>query len=77
MEHHIVDTSLCYVLVQENLNYDSLKTIFNSRYPELLYNETSQASDFILALPTAFYIENDTIKEIIIGELPSPFVFME
>ena len=77
MEHKLVDTTLCYVLVQENSNHDSLKTVFNSRYPELQYNETTQASDFISALPTAYYIENDTIKEIIIGELPSPFVFLE
>lgn len=75
-ENNVVDTTLCYVLVNsDNPNIDSLRTVFRSYYPNLQYTETIQATDFISAFPTAFYIENDTIREVIIGELPSPFVF--
>ena len=76
-ENNVVDTTLCYVLVNsENPNIDSLRNAFRSHYPNLQYTETSQGIDFISAFPTAFYIENDTIKEVIIGELPSPFVLL-
>lgn len=75
-ENNIVDTTLCYVLVNnENPKTDSLRNVFRSHYPNLHFTETIQAIDFISAFPTAFYIKNDTIKEVIIGELPSPFVF--
>lgn len=78
MENNVVDTTLCYVLVnKDNSNNDSLKAVFNTRYPNFQYTETVQALDFISAFPTAFYIENDTVKEIIIGELPSPFVLLK
>lgn len=42
---------------------------------ELIIDE--QIYEIIKFLPTAFYIENDTVKYIIESELPSPFIFRE
>ena len=41
---------------------------------EILNNHTVQS--FINVVPTAFYVENDTIKNVIESQLPSPVLFM-
>lgn len=74
-EQDAVDTTLCYVLRDKNNpQNDSLRETFMNRFPDLLFSETDSNIDFVSAYPTAFYIENDTIKQVIVGELPSPFV---
>lgn len=75
-EQNSVDTTLCYVLNdKENALNDSLKIAFTNHFPNVVFSEINPNLDFISAYPTAFYIEKDTIKQVIVGELPSPFVF--
>ena len=48
--------------------------IFKPDFP--IINLSSEAMNKLLTVyPTMFYIQNDTIKAIIPGQLPSPFVF--
>lgn len=76
-EQKAVDTTLCYVLRNKNNpQNDSLRETFINRFPDVIFSETDSNIDFVSAYPTAFYIENDTIKQVIVGELPSPFVLL-
>ena len=72
-----VENTLAYVVVDStNTNTDSLRMIFTQRYPSLEIHEVNKNSvDFVEAFPTSFVIRNDTIKHVIIGELPSPYLF--
>lgn len=72
-----VENALAYVVVDStNTNTDSLRIIFTQRYPSLHIQEVSEDRvDFVEAFPTSFVIQNDTINHIIIGELPSPYLF--
>lgn len=73
-ENNAVDTTLCYVITNiENVDNDSVNKTFTSHFPDVAFTEINNI-EFVSAFPTAFYIENDTIREVIIGELPSPFV---
>lgn len=73
----IVENTLAYVVVDStNTNTDSLRMVFTQRYPSLNIQEVSKESvDFVEAFPTSFVVINDTIKHIIVGELPSPYLF--
>ena len=72
-----VENTLAYVVVDStNTNTDSLRMVFTQRYPSLEIHEVNKNSvDFVEAFPTSFVIRNDTIKHVIIGELPSPYLF--
>ena len=72
-----VENTLAYVVVDStNINTDSLRMVFTQRYPSLEIHEVNKNSvDFVEAFPTSFVIRNDTIKHVIIGELPSPYLF--
>ena len=72
-----VENTLAYVVVDStNINTDSLRMVFTRRYPLLEIHEVNKNSvDFVEAFPTSFVIHNDTIKHVIIGELPSPYLF--
>lgn len=72
-----VENTLAYVVVDStNINTDSLRMVFTQRYPSLEIHEINKNSvDFVEAFPTSFVIRNDTIKHVIIGELPSPYLF--
>ena len=76
-ETRTVDTALCYVLTnKENQHDDSLRKSFINHFPDICISEIDSNFDFISAYPTAFYIENDTIRQVVVGELPSPFVLL-
>lgn len=73
----IVENTLAYVVVDStNVNTDSLRIVFTQHYPSLeIYEVDKDNVDFVEAFPTSFVIRNDTIKHIIVGELPSPYLF--
>ncbi len=73
----IVDNTIAYVVVDSaNTSTDSLRMVFSQRYPLLKIHEINKETiDFVEAYPSSFVIYNDTIKHIIVGELPSPYLF--
>ena len=69
-----VDTIIAVAVVPEDAEVDSLRQTLRQRYPELGTLEMQaggivQIQDF----PTALLVENDTIRQVISGELPSPY----
>lgn len=69
-----VDTIVAIAVVPADAEVDSLRQTLRLRYPELGTREMSadaiaQIQDF----PTALLVENDTIRQVISGELPSPY----
>ena len=72
-----VDTSFCYILINPELGQDSLLDRLYTNYPEISWNVLYRDSvDFIEALPTTFFIEHDTVKTVLIGEIPSPLLLL-
>lgn len=69
-----VDTSLCYIMTGNMSAQDTLEHYWHEAFAGLSCQEISDNIGFIEVLPTTFFIENDTIREVIIGELPSPTV---
>ncbi|MCM1042285.1 MAG: DoxX family protein [Bacteroides sp.] len=77
MKRGWVDTGFCYILSMPDLNQDSLFERLHLLYPEISWNELPRDSiSFIEAFPTTFLIENDTIRKVIIGEIPSPLLLL-
>lgn len=76
LRDNVVDTTLAYVITDLNTTRDdSIKEVFFQNFKGIQVHEIDMNSiDFIDALPTSFYIENDTIKEIIEGELISHYI---
>ncbi|MBO7454783.1 MAG: DoxX family protein [Paludibacteraceae bacterium] len=77
-EDNAVNNTIAYVLVDSTATHatDSLKLIFHERFPSINVIETNAAlCPFIQAFPTSFLISNDTITHVIIGELPSHYLF--
>ena len=71
-----VDKLTAYVVDPADTQIDSLRNIFQYRYPSIHVNELSKdITNFIEAYPSAFLIKNDTVRQVIIGELPSPYLF--
>lgn len=72
-----VENTLAYVVVDStNTNTDSLRMVFMQRYPSLEIHEVEKDRvDFVEAFPTSVVVRNDTIKHVIVGELPSPYLF--
>ncbi|MBR1877650.1 MAG: DoxX family membrane protein [Paludibacteraceae bacterium] len=72
-----VDNPVAYVVVDStNTHIDSLRNLFRFRYPSIQVRELNiDSTKFIDAYPSAFLIKNDTIQYVIIGELPSPYLF--
>jgi hypothetical protein len=74
-----VDSIISFVLVNADLN-DNIesKNLFIENFGDFGSSEViddSVISSFIKAVPTSFHIMNDTIKAVIEGELPHPFIF--
>ncbi len=72
-----VENTLAYVVVDSTNPYtDSLRMVFTQRYPSLEIQEVDKGCvKFVEAFPTSFVVRNDTIKHVIVGELPSPYLF--
>ena len=75
----IVDTTAAYVLVSpSSKEYTTSRNRFTNYFPQIKATGIHRDSiDFISAMPTSFYIDNDTIKEVIIGTLISPYTLLE
>lgn len=71
-----VDKLTAYVVVDTTkVQTDSLRDLFQCRYPTIQVSEMDiESTKFIEAYPTSFLIRHDTIQNVIIGELPSPYV---
>ncbi len=72
-----VDKLTAYVIVDSaSIHTDSLRNIFQRRYSNIQVRELNNKSiKFIDAYPSSFLIRHDTIQRVIIGELPSPYLF--
>ena len=76
IEYEIVDTMMAYALVYSKEDGDTATLTFNSYYADLNIVEIERDSaGFVEVFPTSFYIKNDTIQDVIIGQLPSPLLF--
>ena len=64
-----------YVVVESNNpQSDSLRHLFQQRFPTITAREVNKEDlPFVNAFPTFFIIQSDSIKKVIIGELPSPY----
>ena len=67
---HMVDSSIVYLSIRES--YDSLFYANCDLYFEVL--ETDILETLTTVYPTTFYIRNDTIKNVILGIVPSYFI---
>lgn len=72
-----VDKLTAYAVVDTtNVQIDSLRSIFQLRYPTIHVCEVNvENTKFIDAYPTSFLIRHDTIQNVIAGELPSPYLY--
>lgn len=71
-----VDTSLCYMMTGSMFAQDTLMNYWHEAFAGLSCQEISDSIGFIEVLPTTFFIEDDTIREVIMGELPSPVILL-
>lgn len=72
-----VDTSLCYILVKPELHQDTLLERLYINYPEICWSALPRDSvSFVEVFPTTFFIENDTIKKVLVGEIPAPLLLL-
>jgi len=73
----MADSIVAFVLVDSLNIHSESKNIFIQNFGnitrEIVNND--EILSFIQSVPTSFYIKNDTIKNVIHSELPSPFVF--
>lgn len=69
-----VDTSFCYMMTKQIAVPDTSVSSWHEAFAEIGCLEIDGDSiGFVEAFPTTFIIENDTVKNVIIGELPSAF----
>ena len=71
-----MDKVTVYVAVDTtSTQIDSLRNLFSYRYPSVSIKEVNkEIIDFINGYPSAFVIKDDTICDVIVGELPSPYL---
>ena len=75
-EKNTVDTTYAYAIVDKNNVNDSIENVIKTYYSDIAIKEIDKDSaDFIKVYPTSFYIENDTIKKVVVGQLPTSFMF--
>ena len=72
-----VDKTTLYIAIDStNIQIDSLRLLFKQRFPSIHALEISKETiPFIEAFPTSFIIKSDSIQYIIVGELPSHYLF--
>lgn len=75
----IVDKTNLYIVVDSSSQaLDSLRHLFQQRFASIQTVEIDKGSlNFIDAYPTAFIVKNDTVRNVIIGELPSHYLFAD
>jgi hypothetical protein len=70
----ITDTIIAIATIRENAEIDSLRRKFHEYYPHIGTQEINIDSiPEITLFPTSLLIENDTIRQVLEGELPSPY----
>lgn len=75
-ENNRVDTTLAYAIIDNNDKNDSIINVIKSYYSDVNINEINEGLvNFVDVYPTSFYIENDTVMEVIYGQLPTSFMF--
>ena len=72
-----VDKITAYVVIDPNkTGLDSLRTVFTERFPDInVIEKKADSVFFITSYPTSMIIQYDTIKSVIVGELPSHFLY--
>jgi hypothetical protein len=71
----IVDTVVAIAVVPEDMDVDSARMSFHRHYPQIGNNEiAAQSIPQITLFPTSLLIEQDTIRQVFVGELPNPFL---
>ena len=72
-----VDTSICFILCNNDSQEIESTKLWQENFPEETFITLYQDSiKFVDAFPMSFYVENDTIHQIIIGEIPSPLLLL-
>ena len=76
-DNHAVEKTTAYIAVSpDDEHLDSLRILFNQRFPSVLVSEVSREEiSFVEAFPTSFVIKTDTIRNVLIGELPSHYLY--
>ena len=76
-DNHAVEKTTAYIAVSpDDEHLDSLRILFNQRFPSVLVSEVPREEIlFIEAFPTSFVIKSDTIRNVLIGELPSHYLY--
>lgn len=77
-EDGAVDSATAYIIVDStDTSLDSLRNRFQECFAPISTHEINTESvDFIDVLPMAFIVVNDTICQVIQGELPSHYLYM-
>ena len=69
----VTDTIIAIAAVRKEAELDSIKEKFHSYYPQIGNLEIDMESiPEITLFPTSLLIENDTIRQVLEGELPNP-----
>ncbi len=73
--YNLVDTIIAVAVVQDNTRNDSIVPLIRRYYPqlgeiEILSDSLPQITEF----PTSLLIEHDTIKQVVVGEMPNPYL---
>ena len=77
-EKNTVDTTYAYAIVDDSNVNDSMINVIKSYYSDVAIKEIHKdLTGFVKAYPTTFYIENDTVKKVIRGQLPTSFMFQK
>ena len=76
-ESKAVSQISAYVVVDSiDTQLDSMRILFKQRFPTISISEADKdMTNFVDAYPTAFIIVNDTIRHVVVGELPSHYLF--
>lgn len=75
-ERNTVDTTYAYAIIDGSNVNDSIVKVIKAYYSDIPITEVHRDSiGFIKAYPTTFYVENDTVKKVIRGQLPTSFMF--
>lgn len=74
--YSVVDTIKSFVVNKDIAQHnDSLQKVWNERYPQLVSTVIPfDIFDKIDAFPTTLIIRNDSIVDVWVGEVPSPFI---
>lgn len=74
----VVDTSFVYIVVDKDVVKQEDKDKFLNYFSNIITSEIDKKdSQFIEAFPSSFFIIGDTINKVLLGTLPSPYVFKE